>query len=67
MEQNIDHTAQVEKRVTAIPVSARDICGFFAPRTSALSLQRECFFCLYGKFTEGEISANSHGFCKFKR
>lgn len=67
MEQKNDHTLEVEKRVTAIPIRARDSCGFFKVRQDALAPRQECFFCIYGKFDEGQDAVNPSGFCKFKK
>lgn len=67
MEPKSDHTTEVEKRITAIPIQARDYCSFFAVREAALLPLRECFFCTYGQFHEGQTPANPQGFCKFKK
>lgn len=67
MEHHNDHTYQVEKRVIAIPIKARDSCGFFEVRENALISRRECFFCTYGKFEDMANVTNPDGFCKFKK
>lgn len=67
MEQQKGHTYEVEKRVTAIPIKARDSCGFFELRENALGSKRECFFCKYGKFDPKLNEATPDGFCKFRK
>lgn len=62
-----DHTCEVEKRVAAIPIKARDSCGFFKVRDDALAPRQECFFCTYANFDPELEATNPHGFCKFKR
>lgn len=62
-----DHTREVERRVIAIPVKARDSCGFFEVRDGALAPRQECFFCKYSKFDPTQDTANPVGFCKFKK
>ncbi|MCI2058077.1 MAG: hypothetical protein LKJ80_02600 [Oscillibacter sp.] len=66
MEQPNDHTHEVERRVAAIRVRARDSCGFFKVREGALAPRRECFFCAYGKIgTKDDL--NPEGLCNFKK
>lgn len=67
MGERIDHTYEVEKRVIAIRIKARDSCGFFEVREDAFAPLRECFFCRHGKFDEKQDAANPSGYCRFKK
>ncbi len=67
MERENDHTCEVEKRVTAIPIKARDRCGFYQRRESALLPTRECRNCVFAKFEAQADHLNPDGFCKFKK
>lgn len=68
MAQNcIDHTKEVEKRISAITTSPRDTCSFYQPRDMCLNAMKECWYCRYASFDFESKDPHKHGFCKFKK
>jgi hypothetical protein len=67
MPQNrIDHTKEVERRISAIATGPRDTCSFYQQRDMCLALMKECWYCRYASFALGSDDPDKHGFCKFK-
>ncbi len=66
MKETTDHTSEVEKRLTAIPIKATDCCAFFSLREGALLAMRECWYCIYGSFRRDSDDPHQPGFCKLK-
>lgn len=57
-----DRTNEVEKRIEAIRIFARDSCSFYAPKEDSFVAVKLCAYCKYGKFAINEIS----GLCKYR-
>ena len=60
----VDHTNEVEKRITAIHISQNDSCIFFQIRDGCLLPEKTCYTCRHGLFIDG---CQKSGVCKFKR
>ncbi len=58
----IDRTSEVEKRIEAIRIFARDGCSFYAPKEDSYVAVKLCAYCKHGKFG---INENS-GLCKYR-
>lgn len=67
MKECIDHTKEVETRLSAIKVSSQDVCSFFEMREGCLINFKQCFYCKYGVFNEQANTAYQQGLCKMKR
>ncbi len=68
MHQNsIDHTKEVEKRISAIKASPRDICSFYQPRDRCLVAMKECWYCRYADFRLDELKPLEVGTCCFPK
>ena len=67
MNQRIDHTHEVERRVIAIHIKATDVCGFFELRETALIPSKECWYCIHGDFQRDTTDPHQPGLCKFKK
>lgn len=63
----IDHTKEVEKRISAIETNPRDTCSFYQPREMCIVAMRECWYCRYSSFDFESKDMNNDGFCKFKK
>ena len=57
-----DRTSEVEKRVEAIRIFARDSCSFYAPKEDSYVSVKLCAYCKYGKFAINE----NNGLCKYR-
>lgn len=57
-----DRTSEVEKRVEAIRIFARDSCSFYAPKEDSYVAVKLCAYCKYGKFAINE----NNGLCKYR-
>lgn len=67
MNQFIDHTCEVERRITAIRIASQDICIFFKPRDGTPVGLRQCRYCFYAVFDIKDGKPNQSGLCKFKK
>lgn len=62
MEERIDRTYEVERRVTAIHVKSSDGCSFFKIREGCIFGDKKCRYCKYGLFAEND----NRGLCKYR-
>ena len=68
MPQNgIDHTREVEKRISAMITGPRDTCSFYQPRDMCLAPMKECWYCRYASFDFESKDLDKGGFCKFRK
>ncbi len=68
MPQNcIDHTKDVERRISAIKTSPRDTCSFYQPRNMCLVTIKGCWYCRFANFDMESNEPDKYGFCNFKK
>lgn len=68
MHQNcIDHTKEVENRISAIKTNSRDTCSFYQSRDMCLTVMKECWYCRYASFDVESQDPFKPGFCKYNK
>ena len=67
MNGMIDHTSEVERRISAIVISPRDCCAFHRLRDNALSAMKECWYCAHAEFDQENDDLHQQGYCKFRK
>ena len=66
MNKHVDHTHELERRISVISIAPRDSCSFIKLKDNPLAAMKECWYCVYAEFEKDNNDLLQQGVCRFK-